>query len=239
MKLLKNIAVIFFDIIDKIFHQKKILLYVKKNIPDLEIFFDIGSHNGSYTDLIKNNFKLIKIIMVEPQKKIFSFIKKKYHKNKNIIMYNFAISNKDSTKTLYINKHDLTTSLSKIDKKNSYLNFKARLFGGSINEMILSKVKMKTHRLDRIIKKNKLKKIDLLKIDTEGHELQVLKGTGSFLKKTKFILIEFHNSNIFLDYSADKIHNHLTNNNFKITKIFKFPFTTWEDRIYKNMKVKS
>ena len=73
-------------------------------------------------------------------------------------MYNFAISNKDSTKTLYINKHDLTTSLSKIDKKNSYLNFKARLFGGSINEMILSKVKMKTHRLDRIIKKNKLKK---------------------------------------------------------------------------------
>ena len=57
MKLLKNIAVIFFDIIDKIFHQKKILLYVKKIIPDLEIFFDIGSHNGSYTDLIKNNFK--------------------------------------------------------------------------------------------------------------------------------------------------------------------------------------
>ena len=35
-------------------------------------------------------------------------------------------------------------------------------------------------------KKNNVKKIDLLKIDTEGHELQVLKGAGSFKKQSKF-----------------------------------------------------
>ena len=31
-----------------------------------------------------------------------------------------------------------------------------------------------------------------------------------------------------------KIHNLLLKNNFKLEARFKFPFTTWEDRIYLN-----
>jgi len=90
-------------------------------------------------------------------------------------------------------------------------------------------------RLLDIIKKNKISKIDLLKIDTEGHELQVLKGIGSYLKKNvNIMLIEIHNSDIFLNYNSRKIHNYLIKNEFKLKKTFKFPFTTWEDRIYQN-----
>jgi hypothetical protein len=81
--------------------------------------------------------------MFEPQKIIFKFIKKKYIKNKNIIIYNQAISDKKNKQTLYINKHDLTSSLSKIDKKNRYLNLKAFLFGGSINDMVKKKKQSK------------------------------------------------------------------------------------------------
>ena len=56
--------------------------------------------------------------------------------------------------------------------------------------------------LKNIINKEKIKKIDLVKIDTEGHELQVLQGAGNFLKKgIKYLIIEFHNSNIFLNYN--------------------------------------
>ena len=103
--------------------------------------------------------------------------------------------------------------------------------------MILSKNKINTVKLEKLIKQNKIKKIDLLKIDTEGHELQVLRGAGSSLKnKVRFVLIEFHNSNIFLKYNAKKIHKHLTNNNFELKRTFSFPFTTWEDRIYQNKK---
>ena len=60
--------------------------------------------------------------MAEPQKNIYKYIKKKYIKNRNVIIYNVAISDKNKTQTLYINKHDLTSSLTKIDKKNKYLN---------------------------------------------------------------------------------------------------------------------
>ena len=81
MKLLKTVAIIFFNLIDKFIHQKKILyLFKKKNI-NINIWFDIGSHNGLYTDLIKNNFNLKKGYLFEPQKKIFKFIKIKYRNN--------------------------------------------------------------------------------------------------------------------------------------------------------------
>lgn len=238
MKFFEKIAILFFDLIDKFFHQKKILTQLKKNISNIEIYIDVGSHKGSYVDLIMNNFNLKKILMFEPQTNIFKFIKKKYFKDKYIKIYNCALSDKEKKQTLYINKHDLTTSLTQINKKNNYLNLKATLFGGTINDMILDEKNIKTFRLDKMIKTNNIAKIDLLKIDTEGHELQVLKGTGSFLKsKVNFILIEFHNSNIFQNYDKNKIHKYLTNNNFKLKNTFKFPFTTWEDRIYQNKMI--
>ena len=235
MKLLEKIAIIFFDILDKYIHQRNIIKYLKQNLKNLEIFIDIGSHRGSYTDLIINNFYVKKVIMVEPQKNIYEHIKKKYLKDKRVKTYNLAVSDKKKRQALYINKHDLTSSLTEIDKKNNYLKLKAKLFGGSINDLIHNKYMVNSCKLSEIIKKNNVKKIDLLKIDTEGHELQVLKGAGSFLKnKVNFMLIEIHNSNIFLNYDAKKIHNYLKKNKFILKKWYKFPFTTWEDRIYQN-----
>ena len=237
MIFLKKIAILFFDIIDKYYHQNKILNYLKLNCEKLEIFFDVGSHKGTYTDLMVNNFRLEKIVMIEPQKKIYKYLKQKYNRNKKVRIYNVAISDKKKMQTLYINKHDLTSSLTQIDKNNKYLNLKARLFGGTINDLIQKKYMISSYKLLDIIKNNKIRQIDLLKIDTEGHELQVLKGAGSFLKNNiKYILIEIHNSDIFLNYNAKKIDSYLKKNKFVVKKSFKFPFTTWEDRIYQNKK---
>ena len=55
--------------------------------------------------------------MFEPQKKIFRFIKNKYKKNNNIKIFNNAVSNKTKMQKIFINKHDLTSSLTKLDKK--------------------------------------------------------------------------------------------------------------------------
>ena len=180
-----------------------------------------------------------KLILIEPQKHIFKFIKNKYKNNDNIVIYNYVISDKEKIVKLFINKHDLTSSLTKINQKNKYLNLKAKLFGGSINQMIINKYNVKSISLKKLVKKEKLNFIDLIKIDTEGHELKVLEGAGDFLKRcVKYIIIEFHNSNIFINYDPLKIEKFLKKNNFTLKKSFKFPFTTWEDRVYLNKKYK-
>ena len=77
--------------------------------------------------------------------------------------------------------------------------------------------------LKNIINKEKIKKIDLVKIDTEGHELQVLQGAGNFLKKgIKYLIIEFHNSNIFLNYNPVEIEKYLKKNGFILKKDLSF-----------------
>ena len=147
MILIKKIAILFFDIIDKFIHQRRILINLKKINIKINIFVDVGAHKGSYTDLIINNFDVKNIFMYEPQKNIFKFIKKKYKEKKFIKISNSAVSKSERTQKIFINKHDLTSSLTKLNKKNVYLNFKAKLFGGGINEMITDSYKVKTIKL--------------------------------------------------------------------------------------------
>jgi hypothetical protein len=98
--------------------------------------------------------------------------------------------------------------------------------------MISDSYKIKTIKLFDLINNSKINMIDLLKIDTEGHELEVLKGLKSKINKVKIILIEFHNDNIYIDYKSKRIHQYLVKNHFSLQSKIKFPFTEWEDRIY-------
>ena len=93
--------------------------------------------------ILKNILVTEKLILIEPQKNIFDFIQNKYKNDRSINIYNHAISNKEKKMKLYINKHDLTSSLTEIDKNNKYLNLKAKLFGGSLDEMIKKKITIK------------------------------------------------------------------------------------------------
>ena len=237
MKLLEKIALWLFDLIDKYIHQRNIINFINDRNLTIKNFIDVGSHKGKYTDLILNNFETNKAFLIEPQKNIFNYLRYKYKHKNRVKIFNFAASNKNKTRKFYINKHDLTSSLAELNQKNQYLNIKSRLFGTNLKGMIKSKKIVKTLKLSSLIDKMKIHEIDLIKIDTEGHELEVLEGLGSKIKIIKVILIEFHNSSAYLGYNSKKIEMILKKNNFKLEKKIKFPFTTWEDRFYFNKKI--
>ena len=106
MKILKSLAIFVFDIIDKFIHQERILRSLKKNIHEIKIFIDVGSHKGTYTDLILKNFSDKEAFLFEPQKNIYKIIKKKYKLKKKIKVFNNAVSNKNRTVKIFINKHN-------------------------------------------------------------------------------------------------------------------------------------
>ena len=69
IKLIKKIALFFFDIIDLHYHQARIKKYlIKKNII-INNFVDVGSHMGTYTDLIKSFNKDEFVIFLSPSLK--------------------------------------------------------------------------------------------------------------------------------------------------------------------------
>ncbi len=237
MKFLRKLLLIFFDLIDELYHQKKIEKFIRKNNFKLNTFIDVGAFRGKYTDLILKIEKNCKIIMLEPQNKYFDFLKNKFANNNRIEVLGMAVSNKKTSLNLKVNKHEITSTFSKFNETNRYLNLKAILFSSKLENMTKSEEKIETLSLDDIFKKKNIQNIDLIKIDTEGHEYEVLIGARDSIKKIDCILVEFHNDNIYENYNSEKIHNFLIENNFTLLKRFNFPFTTWEDRLYKNSKL--
>ncbi len=235
MKLLEIIAINFFNLIDKYLHQPKILKALKNLIEEINVYVDVGAHKGTYTDLVIKNFKTKKILMFEPQDKIYNFLKNKYKHHQSVLIINKALSEKKEYLNFNFNKHDLTSSLSTLDPNNSYLKLKAKLFSTDTKGMIEKKLKIETSTLFSVMEETNIEVIDLLKIDTEGHEFQVIKGIKDKIKNVKFILVEFHNDEIYVSYDPTKLHKFLISKNFKLINNFKFPFTTWEDRLYMNL----
>ena len=81
MSLIKYFAIFFFDILD-LFHQKKIINYLKKEENEISNMIDIGCHKGKYFDLFSRYYGIEKAILIEPQIKYFHYLRKKYRKKK-------------------------------------------------------------------------------------------------------------------------------------------------------------
>ena len=84
-----------------------------------------------------------------------------------------------------------------------------------------------------LIKKFKINKIDLLKIDTEGYEFNVIKGFERNIKKIDLILFEHHyDLMISKNYTYSDINRYLVNKGFHLKYKFKMPFRKTFEYIY-------
>ena len=229
--MIKSLILFCLKIIRYYWHEPNILKSLKKL--NINYIFDVGSHRGESIDYFIKLKNLKKIQSFEPQKDIFLVLKKKYKNNNKVILNQIALSQNENYKDFYINDLSSTSTFSRLNKKSLWLKIKNKILNKK--NPIINKIKIRSLTIDKFIKQKKIKKIDLLKIDTEGHELEVLKGALKTIKehKVKFILIELHFSKMYQNYSKKKIESFLAKNNFFLLKKFKFPFLSFVDNLYK------
>lgn len=157
-----------------------------KNSLDIKngnIIFDIGAHNGESIEMFINIKKNIIIHSFEPNDECFKKLENKYNNYKNIVLNNYAVTNKAGKSTFYINNHSTTSSFLKINRKFKYENFIFR----NIKKKLVN-----TCKLDDYCKEKKIQRIDLLKIDVQGFEDIVLEGAKNLIKsrRIKKIILE-------------------------------------------------
>ena len=172
--------------------------------------FDIGCFNGNFSKKLKEKLN-------SSTKNFYLFDANPNLKLKEFKYFNMTFS--DKIKILNFNLNTFLpssgSSLKKIIKKDKMWNFSRKLFTFNINKSFVS-LKVKTNTLDNFCKLNKIKKIDLLKIDVEGSELDVLKGGKNILKNVKIIQLEILQSkNNFLK-EKNKIVGLLNKYNLRI-----------------------
>tara|TARA_B110000037_G_C17076492_1_gene488077 strand:+ start:688 stop:1407 length:720 start_codon:yes stop_codon:yes gene_type:complete len=231
----KIIILYLLDLIRNRIHQPKILNYLQKL--DLKNGFDIGAHEGETLEYFLKIKSMNKIYAFEPQVKIYKKLYKRFNSNNKIILNNLALSNKIEDKVFFINVLSSTSSFSVLDKNSLWLKIKNMI----LNEKnsIKDSISLKTSTIDYYVNENNIDMIDLLKIDTEGHEYEVLMGAQKTINENKirYLLIELHYSKMYKNYSRIKIEEFLKNNNFTLLKSFKFPFHTFVDNLYEYKKL--
>ncbi len=234
---MKNLVTIILDRLDH-FIQKKNIQVLKKNLSKkIDLYVDVGAHNGEMINTILNNFTVKKILAFEPNPECLNTLKK--IKKNNLKIFEFALGNKKGNVVLNIGYISSMSSINNIDNKSLYSKLKKIIIGIFFfkSSIYKKKIKIKVKTLSEILIKNKFKKIDLLKIDTEGYELNVLNGLEKFLVKTKIILLECHyDDSLIKNYNLRSLNSFFINNRFKLISKNKMLLRKGYELIYKNQR---
>ena len=164
----------------------------------INFFLDIGSCWGVYSLRLAGNFNDLKILAFDPIQNNIDRLKLSIKKNnfKNIECFHTAIGSRKSKVTL--GATEKYSPNYEIDEINSVIN--------EISDL---------DYLDNLLDLND--KSLILKIDTEGYELEVLRGAINLLKNNKcFCQIEVKENN------KDKVFSFLKDIDYKIISINQF-----------------
>ena len=144
-------------------------------------FFDIGAHTGIYSIIGNLNQNQNKIISIEA-----------YFLNFTRLLSNLKSNNIESKNCFLAAASNIDGQGKFSDNLPSNQSSQYHSAGGRLTEngkISITKIKIDNFKLD--------KKLKGIKIDTEGHELQVLEGAQNYIKRDKpDILLEI-NENCF------------------------------------------
>jgi len=223
-----NENIFFYPKLSSFYKQKKI-----KNGKPI-IIFDIGANKGQTIDFFSKLYKNIIIHAFEPNPKLYKKIEKKYRNKKNIFIHNLGVSNINGQLELKETVTDETSTFENLNYDSEYLNLKAKILGVKKEEIVNKKYFVNVIRLSDFIEKEFIKKINILKIDTEGHELKCLLGLSSEnFNNIDFIQLERHDDDMYLSNdSKSEILDLLNINGYKICTEIKHGFGDFKECIY-------
>jgi len=164
---------------------KVIAHFVKiRNIKKV-LALDVGANIGNWSASIIEAIPTALVFAFEPSRQAFIDLDERFNTFENVQCMNFALGQSDEKSVLYADKS--ASGLASLSKR------RVGHFGIEFN----FQEEINITKLDTWIKsKSKDFSPNILKMDVEGHELDVLKGAGESLNSIEIVQFEFGGSNI-------------------------------------------
>ena len=236
IKFVRNILN-FFDY----FQQKKIIKLIKKKVRINPIIIDVGAHNGETIKIFKKNLNFKKIYSFEASPINFKNLSKNFSKSSfpNVEIYNYAIGEKITDGHLNQTLESSSSTINDLNEKSKYFDKKLKILKIKSKESYTKKISIKIITLNKFIFEKNIESIDLLKIDTEGYELNILKGLNLSYDRVKLIYFEHHYDDMILkNYKFRDINKLLENYGFKKIMKNKMLFRKSFEYLYENVQKK-
>jgi FkbM family methyltransferase len=191
------------------------------------VFFDVGANTGQTISNLQRHFPKGKIYAFDPGKTAFENLHKNYSNTKNVHIENIALGSQHDTKEFFENEMSTMSSFLQLGKNG----------WGSV----ISQTKVNVTTVDLFCSNNNISSINLLKSDTQGFELEVLKGSKEMLanNKIQFIYLEINFVELYKKLpSFCDIQEFLLPHGFKLMRLYDISYYEnsigWADVLYYN-----
>ena len=181
------------------------------------VIIDVGGHAGRHSNIFLNDIKCKFLYVFEPLPNAFSNLENKYSSCDNVKAYNFALGDRTGKSEFVINHAALEES-----------GIKERVYNNPETKN-LELIEVDLLRLDDFSFKSN--KIDYIKIDIEGGEIDCIRGAKSTLKKYKPVLsIEYgYPSYSAYGYKSEDLYNELNSLGYVLCDLFGNPFLSIDE----------
>lgn len=174
------------------------------------IVFDLGGYKGDFTAEISNRYNC-KVYLFEPSPTFYNECKERFKENKKITCFNFGLSSR-SEKTLLSNNNNQSSTKPTTKTCSEYILVDLMSFSDFLNN-------------------EKIKNIDLLKINIEGGEYDILPHIieKNLISNINYLQVQFHNFINFAEKNRTKIIYNLSKTHQQ-QWCYPFIWESWERR---------
>ncbi|KAF9765902.1 hypothetical protein IL306_001741 [Fusarium sp. DS 682] len=164
---------------DEIFNER---CYDKVKLPEKPFVIDAGANIGLFTLFVKKNYPAAQVMAFEPAPENVGIMKQNLslHHISDVELHDCALGSKNETKTLTFFPNSPANATVCNDEKKQWLDFISDKVGSDVAERMghgATKYPVSVKRLSEFLKgRDNLSRVDLLKIDVEGGELDVIEG---------------------------------------------------------------
>jgi FkbM family methyltransferase len=172
------------------------------------VMFDVGSNIGTIATLIGNILRSSDVYCFEPQEDVYKILCGNLAINNlhNCHAYNIAFGNEN--KIITVDEPDYNVP-------NDFGIFS--LIENKIPNINGRKIVIDVYQIDTFIKKYNIQRLDLLKIDAEGMDLEILYGAKETIERfNPVILVEYSDNRKSI---RDALENYLTKEKYNFIAI--------------------
>ena len=151
---------------------RAVLQFLSNRVNDKLTIFDVGANRGEYCEAILSRLPNSRIYLFEPSPTVLRLLKDNIKEKDGVTFLNFGLGEKAEKRNLYKeSEFARISSLTKLDVTRAAFTEQVSI-----------------RPLDQVFQELGLSAIDLLKIDVEGHELDVILGGVSTIEADPVVL---------------------------------------------------
>ncbi|HLX62137.1 MAG TPA: FkbM family methyltransferase [Planctomycetota bacterium] len=154
------------------YYDQTVLLGAEK----VQTVLDLGAHVGQTAERYRGCFPRAKIISFEPFPESFAACQKAAEKLQPMDVYALAAADEIGSRTFYLTSFSARNSLLRLDES------KTDLFPAEWSKRA-GEIKVEATTLDTFCRDKNIDRVDILKMDIQGGELQALRGAKELLAR--------------------------------------------------------